>query len=231
MQWLTYEEVLLRAQNFGSGLISMGLQPGVHTKVGIYSRGTVLRSPNLLLTQQGGDQLQVHHSDCLLQVYTVMEIFSRFYLVGIYFRYSPVGIYSLHYMLGIYSRYTMMEIFAIGTPGWRFTPYPPRKGVLHVDYLLKVHHVHHYGELLYKLNCGNLICYTMVGRDLPLAPLIRFFLLQNSTYSTYYICLGTAPSGWSVSRACTATLWCLCPCMTPWVRRLEHFSSNNVICG
>ena len=37
-QWLTYEEVLLRAQNFGSGLISMGLKPGMHSMVGIYSR-------------------------------------------------------------------------------------------------------------------------------------------------------------------------------------------------
>lgn len=48
-QWLTYEEVLLRAQNFGSGLISMGLQPGVHTMVGIYSRNC----PEWVISEQG----------------------------------------------------------------------------------------------------------------------------------------------------------------------------------
>ena len=29
-QWLTYNEVLLRAKNFGCGLLSMGLSPGMH---------------------------------------------------------------------------------------------------------------------------------------------------------------------------------------------------------
>ncbi|XP_023346235.1 long-chain-fatty-acid--CoA ligase 1 [Eurytemora carolleeae] len=48
-QWLTYEEVLLRAQNFGSGLISMGLQPGLHTMVGIYSRNC----PEWVICEQG----------------------------------------------------------------------------------------------------------------------------------------------------------------------------------
>ena len=37
-QWLTYDDVLRRAENFGSGLLSMGLTPGVHTMVGIYCR-------------------------------------------------------------------------------------------------------------------------------------------------------------------------------------------------
>ena len=37
-QWMTYQEVLRRAENFGSGLLSMGLTPGVHTMVGIYCR-------------------------------------------------------------------------------------------------------------------------------------------------------------------------------------------------
>jgi len=37
-QWLSYNEVIARAQNFGSGLLSMGLRPGEHTMVGIYSR-------------------------------------------------------------------------------------------------------------------------------------------------------------------------------------------------
>jgi len=48
-QWLTYEEVLLRAQNFGSGLISMGLKPGIHTMVGIYSRNC----PEWVICEQG----------------------------------------------------------------------------------------------------------------------------------------------------------------------------------
>ena len=33
-QWLSYNEVIARAQNFGSGLLSMGLRPGEHTMVG-----------------------------------------------------------------------------------------------------------------------------------------------------------------------------------------------------
>ena len=37
-QWMNYDEVLRRAENFGSGLLSMGLTPGVHTMVGIYCR-------------------------------------------------------------------------------------------------------------------------------------------------------------------------------------------------
>jgi len=48
-QWLTYNEVLLRAQNFGSGLISMGLSPGVHSMVGIYSRNC----PEWVIAEQG----------------------------------------------------------------------------------------------------------------------------------------------------------------------------------
>jgi len=48
-QWLTYEEVLLRAQNFGSGLISMGLKTGMHTMVGIYSRNC----PEWVICEQG----------------------------------------------------------------------------------------------------------------------------------------------------------------------------------
>jgi len=32
---MTYDDVIKRAENFGSGLISMGLSPGVHTMVGI----------------------------------------------------------------------------------------------------------------------------------------------------------------------------------------------------
>ena len=37
-QWLTYGEVILRAEKFGCGLLTMGLSPGVHSMVGIYSR-------------------------------------------------------------------------------------------------------------------------------------------------------------------------------------------------
>lgn len=48
-QWLTYNEVLLRAQNFGSGLMSMGLSPGVHSMVGIYARNC----PEWVIAEQG----------------------------------------------------------------------------------------------------------------------------------------------------------------------------------
>lgn len=48
-QWLTYSEVLTRAKNFGSGLLSMGLSPGVHSMVGIYSRNC----PEWVIAEQG----------------------------------------------------------------------------------------------------------------------------------------------------------------------------------
>jgi len=48
-QWITYNEVLLRAQNFGSGLISMGLSPGVHSMVGIYAKNC----PEWVIAEQG----------------------------------------------------------------------------------------------------------------------------------------------------------------------------------
>lgn len=39
-QWLSYNEVIARAQNFGSGLLSMGLRPGEHTMVGTATNST-----------------------------------------------------------------------------------------------------------------------------------------------------------------------------------------------
>ena len=48
-QWATYEEVIVRAKNFGSGLISMGLSAGVHSMVGIYSRNC----PEWIVAEQG----------------------------------------------------------------------------------------------------------------------------------------------------------------------------------
>ena len=38
--WMRYEEALLRAQNLGSGLVALGLQPGPNTLVGIYSQNS-----------------------------------------------------------------------------------------------------------------------------------------------------------------------------------------------
>uniref|UniRef100_A0A336LMH8 Long-chain-fatty-acid--CoA ligase n=1 Tax=Culicoides sonorensis TaxID=179676 RepID=A0A336LMH8_CULSO len=48
-QWMTYNEALLRAKNFGSGLISLGLRPGPQTLVGIYSQNR----PEWILFEQG----------------------------------------------------------------------------------------------------------------------------------------------------------------------------------
>ena len=48
-QWMTYSEVLLRAQNFGSGLIKMGIAAGMHSMVGIYSRNC----PEWVIVEQG----------------------------------------------------------------------------------------------------------------------------------------------------------------------------------
>lgn len=47
-QWLHYNEALLRAKNFGSGLLSLGLAPGPQTLVGLYSQNC----PEWVLTEQ-----------------------------------------------------------------------------------------------------------------------------------------------------------------------------------
>ncbi|CAH2984047.1 unnamed protein product [Chilo suppressalis] len=46
--WQTYNETLLRAKNFGSGLICQGLTPGQNTFVGIYSQNC----PEWVMTEQ-----------------------------------------------------------------------------------------------------------------------------------------------------------------------------------
>ncbi|XP_071548501.1 long-chain-fatty-acid--CoA ligase 1 isoform X1 [Panulirus ornatus] len=48
-QWLHYNEALLRAKNFGAGLVATGLSPGPETFVGIYSQNC----PEWILTEQG----------------------------------------------------------------------------------------------------------------------------------------------------------------------------------
>nr|CAD7605596.1 unnamed protein product [Timema genevievae] len=47
-QWLHYNETLLRAKNFGSGLVSHGLYPSSETFIGIYSQNC----PEWILTEQ-----------------------------------------------------------------------------------------------------------------------------------------------------------------------------------
>ncbi|CAH1406435.1 unnamed protein product [Nezara viridula] len=46
--WLNYNEALLRARNFGSGLVALGLAPGQKTFVGLYSTNC----PEWILTEQ-----------------------------------------------------------------------------------------------------------------------------------------------------------------------------------
>jgi len=48
-QWLHYNEALLRAKNFGSGLVALGLSPSPNTFIGIYSQNC----PEWILTEQG----------------------------------------------------------------------------------------------------------------------------------------------------------------------------------
>ena len=48
-QWLHYNEALLRARNFGAGLVTLGLEPGPKTYVGIYCQNC----PEWILTEQG----------------------------------------------------------------------------------------------------------------------------------------------------------------------------------
>ncbi|XP_014251042.1 long-chain-fatty-acid--CoA ligase 5 isoform X2 [Cimex lectularius] len=47
-QWMHYNETLLRARNFGSGLVSLGLAPNPNTFIGVYSQNC----PEWILTEQ-----------------------------------------------------------------------------------------------------------------------------------------------------------------------------------
>ncbi|GLV39486.1 uncharacterized protein CBL_09627 [Carabus blaptoides fortunei] len=47
-QWINYNETLLRARNFGSGLVGLGLTPGTNTFIGIYAQNC----PEWILTEQ-----------------------------------------------------------------------------------------------------------------------------------------------------------------------------------
>ena len=40
--WLTYNETMLRAKNFGSGLLTLGLSPGENTRLGILARYQII---------------------------------------------------------------------------------------------------------------------------------------------------------------------------------------------
>lgn len=46
---MTYNEALLRAKNFGSGLVALGIQPGPQSFIGIYS----INRPEWILFEQG----------------------------------------------------------------------------------------------------------------------------------------------------------------------------------
>lgn len=48
-QWLNYNEALLRAKNFGSGLVALGLNPSPETFLGLYSTNC----PEWILAEQG----------------------------------------------------------------------------------------------------------------------------------------------------------------------------------
>ena len=47
-KWMTYDDVIRRAEALGSGLLGMGLSPGVHTMVGVYARNC----PEWVITEQ-----------------------------------------------------------------------------------------------------------------------------------------------------------------------------------
>ncbi|XP_063903983.1 long-chain-fatty-acid--CoA ligase 5 isoform X2 [Zophobas morio] len=47
-QWLSYNEALLRAKNFGAGMVAQGLTPGTNTFIGIYSQNC----PEWILAEQ-----------------------------------------------------------------------------------------------------------------------------------------------------------------------------------
>jgi long-chain acyl-CoA synthetase len=48
-EWMSYKETMLRYQNFGSGLVALGLKPGADTLVGVYSQN----NPEWVLSEYG----------------------------------------------------------------------------------------------------------------------------------------------------------------------------------
>lgn len=63
-QWLTYNTALLRAHNFGSGLVAIGCQPGQQTRIGIYAKN----SPEWVLAEQA----LYHFSMVLVPLYDTL---------------------------------------------------------------------------------------------------------------------------------------------------------------
>ena len=71
---MTYEDVIRRAESLGSGLISMGLSPGVHTMVGVYARNC----PEWVITEQGA----YTHSMVLVPLYDSLGPDARSYVIS-----------------------------------------------------------------------------------------------------------------------------------------------------
>jgi long-chain acyl-CoA synthetase len=63
-QWINYNEALLRAKNFGSGLIGLGLEPGASTFICIYSQNR----PEWVLCEQAC----YNHSLVLVPLYDTL---------------------------------------------------------------------------------------------------------------------------------------------------------------
>ena len=71
---MTYDEVIKRAESLGSGLLSMGLSPGVHTMVGVYARNC----PEWVITEQG----VYTHSMVLVPLYDSLGPDARSYVIS-----------------------------------------------------------------------------------------------------------------------------------------------------
>ena len=71
---MTYEDVIRRAESLGSGLLSMGLSPGVHTMVGVYARNC----PEWVITEQGA----YTHSMVLVPLYDSLGPDARSYVIS-----------------------------------------------------------------------------------------------------------------------------------------------------
>lgn len=80
-QWMTFNEALLRAKNFGSGLISLGLSPGAKTFVCIYSQNR----PEWILCEQGC----YDYSLVLVPLYGLNPTFSKKANLKVYFHRHP----------------------------------------------------------------------------------------------------------------------------------------------
>lgn len=103
-QWLHYNETLLRAKNFGSGLVALGLSPSPNTFIGIYSQNC----PEWVLTEQGA----YCYSMVIVPLYDTLGPDACAYIIKQGMRNESSYLWQWHFRI-TYSRCTTQSVLSV----------------------------------------------------------------------------------------------------------------------